>query len=293
MLQGILVRRIKCDEAKPNCHRCTSTGRKCDGYESPDQPASRSSSATPNLEIAVSVVPTRQKVPISRLLKGPVLTVDGDEQEKRTFHFFRERTVPGLCGFFGSEIWERLVLQTTFQEPALRHAVFALGSLHERFEMGDRTVFASNLDTVQGGLALRHYTQAIGHVIKRSTSKDSRSLDVCLIACILFACFEVSRTLLHHFYHDLITDGDQTMRGHIGSSVSHLMSGIRILEESMDAEDSADASTENDRITFPYIAKEKLLVQFNRLDVQVHQVSLTCFPLWQFRFLTMGRGQSC
>ena len=58
------------------------------------------------------------------------------------------------------------------------------------------------------------------------------------------------------------------------------MSGIRILEESIDAEDSADASAENDRITFPYIAKEKLLVQFNRLDVQVHQVSLTCFPLW-------------
>ena len=204
MLRGILVRRVKCDEAKPNCHRCTSTGRKCDGYESPDQTSSRSSSATPNPETAVSVVPTRPKVPISRLIKGPILTIEGDEQERRIFHFFRERTIPGLCGFFGSDIWERLVLQTTFQEPALRHAVFALGSLHERFEKGDTTVFASNLDTVQGGLALRNYTQAIGHVIKRSTSKDSRSLDVCLIACILFACFEVCRTLLQHAYHDPI-----------------------------------------------------------------------------------------
>lgn len=144
----------------------------------------------------MSIVPTRQKLPISKLVKGPVLTVGGDEQEKRTFHFFRERTIPGLCGFFDSDIWERLVLQATFQEPALRHAVFALGSLHERFEMGDMTVFASNLDIVQGGLALRQYTQAINHVINRSTSKDSRSLDVCLIACILFACFEVSKTSL-------------------------------------------------------------------------------------------------
>ena len=140
----------------------------------------------------------RHKVPISKLVKGPVLAIDGDEQERRTFHFFRERTIPGLCGFFGSDIWERLVLQTTFQEPALRHAVFALGSLHERFEIGDMTVFASNLDTVQGGLALRQYTQAINHVIKRSTSKDSRSLDVCLIACILFACFEVGEAYLQH-----------------------------------------------------------------------------------------------
>ena len=152
----------------------------------------------------MSVVPASHRVPISRLVKGPILTIDGDELEKRTFHFFRERTIPGLCGFFGSDIWERLVLQTTFQEPALRHAVLALGSLHERFEMGDRTVFASNLDTVQGGLALQHYTQAISHVIKRSSSKDSRSLDVCLIACILFACFEVGGSLLKHAYHDFI-----------------------------------------------------------------------------------------
>jgi len=26
------IRRVKCDEAKPSCQRCTSTGRKCDGY---------------------------------------------------------------------------------------------------------------------------------------------------------------------------------------------------------------------------------------------------------------------
>jgi hypothetical protein len=26
------IRRIKCDEGKPSCFRCTSTGRKCDGY---------------------------------------------------------------------------------------------------------------------------------------------------------------------------------------------------------------------------------------------------------------------
>lgn len=28
------IRRKKCDETKPECHRCTSTGRRCDGYNS-------------------------------------------------------------------------------------------------------------------------------------------------------------------------------------------------------------------------------------------------------------------
>ncbi|TQS32088.1 hypothetical protein Golomagni_07605, partial [Golovinomyces magnicellulatus] len=26
------IRRVKCDEVAPSCNRCTSTGRKCDGY---------------------------------------------------------------------------------------------------------------------------------------------------------------------------------------------------------------------------------------------------------------------
>lgn len=26
------IRKVKCDEAKPACHKCRSTGRKCDGY---------------------------------------------------------------------------------------------------------------------------------------------------------------------------------------------------------------------------------------------------------------------
>ncbi|KAL2807765.1 hypothetical protein BJX63DRAFT_60948 [Aspergillus granulosus] len=29
------IRRVKCDEGKPSCSRCVSTGRKCDGYASP------------------------------------------------------------------------------------------------------------------------------------------------------------------------------------------------------------------------------------------------------------------
>ncbi|TVY86445.1 Transcriptional regulatory protein [Lachnellula willkommii] len=34
------IRRVKCDEAKPACNRCSSTGRKCDGF--PQDPSSSS-----------------------------------------------------------------------------------------------------------------------------------------------------------------------------------------------------------------------------------------------------------
>ena len=139
--------------------------------------------------MALDIARTK-KVPIPKATNP--FTIDGDDLERRGFHFFRTRTVPQLCGFFDDDLWQRVVLQATIREPAIRHAVFGLGSLHERFEKGDLTVFASNLDKVQGGLALKQYTKAINHLITSSSPEDIRSLDVCLIASVLFACFEVS-----------------------------------------------------------------------------------------------------
>lgn len=125
------------------------------------------------------------------LVPNPAFDIPAGEQERRNFHFFRERTVPQLSGFFGSEFWEGLVPRTTHHHPAIRHGVLALGSLHERFEMGDRSIFASNLDTAQGGFALQQYNRAIQSLIKTTSTEQGRSLDICLIACVLFACFEV------------------------------------------------------------------------------------------------------
>ena len=67
-------------------------------------------------------------------------------------------------------------------------------------------------------------------------------------------------------------DRAQTLRGHYGSAISHLRSGVRILEENITKDDSADGHSEKDSISFPYVSKEKLLVLFNRLDSQVQQV---------------------
>lgn len=73
-------------------------------------------------------------------------------------------------------------------------------------------------------------------------------------------------------YHEYI-DRTQTLRGHIGSAISHLMSGVRILEESTLKDDSTEGRGGRDLVSFPYISKEKLIVLFNRLDSQVQQVS--------------------
>ena len=62
------------------------------------------------------------------------------------------------------------------------------------------------------------------------------------------------------------------MRGHHGSAISHLMSGVRILEETV--------SSENTPSSFFYTSKDKLLVLFNRLSSQVQQVSRLILPIF-------------
>lgn len=86
------------------------------------------------------------------------------------------------------------MLQVYHHEPAIRHAVIALGSLHERFEAQDRSVAGSNLDVVQGGFALEQYNHAIRQLIDPTTGSKPPAIDVCLISCILFACFEVCQS---------------------------------------------------------------------------------------------------
>lgn len=174
------VRRIKCDEGRPECVKCTSTGRKCDGYLRGNPGAGN-----------VHRRPSGADLFVSPLAVTPSLHDLGSEQERRSFHFFCSRTIIRLSGYFVAGFWNRWVLQAFHHEPAIRHAVIALGSIHERFDGGDVAVLGSNRDTSRGGFALEQYNHAIRHLLEPATQGTRPAFDVCLISCVLFACFEV------------------------------------------------------------------------------------------------------
>lgn len=91
-------------------------------------------------------------------------------------------TCPQLAGFFGSDFWETLVLRAAHHEPAVRHGLIALGSLHEHQALrpGDHATFA-----------LEQYNFAIRGLLSPSSENGRPSADICLITCVLFICFEV------------------------------------------------------------------------------------------------------
>lgn len=105
----IRIRRVKCDEAKPLCDRCTSTGRTCDGYTLPTV-SPHQHTRTENLTVALST-----NAPCSAL-------------EKRTFDFFRSRTTPCISGYFNDSVWDRFVLQVSQSEPTIRYVNSQKGS---------------------------------------------------------------------------------------------------------------------------------------------------------------------
>lgn len=83
------IRKVKCDEARPVCYRCSSTGRTCDGYETSHAPKSATRRA---------LLPSRSSSnspPINRHLSmWTNITPDLCDAERHGYQFFLINTAP-------------------------------------------------------------------------------------------------------------------------------------------------------------------------------------------------------
>lgn len=161
------VRHVKCDEAKPSCLRCTSTGRRCDGYLPP---------------------------------KSWLLTINPDNfhdgRERRSFQFFRERTGPELSRFYDESFWNNLVPQASHAQRAIKHCLIAISSFHEKLE-SVQTVSSASYQTEY---SLQQYGKAM-RLLSRAPS--TLSIEETLINCILFVWFENLQNHLKNALHHL------------------------------------------------------------------------------------------
>jgi hypothetical protein len=109
-------------------------------------------------------------------------------------------------GYFKSDFWSRILLQTTHLEPAVRHAAVSIGSVHEQFEAGNE------IDETQasGTFALQQYNTAINHLVNAAKKQEKQTADVILMSCLLFISFEM-------------------LRANFGVAFTHVKSGLKIL----------------------------------------------------------------
>lgn len=207
------IRKVKCDESRPSCHRCTSTGRICDGYGiwSGLKPGNRSVDAPKEPEIS--------SPPVSLSI------VTATAKEKQCFEWFRYRSVKKVQGIFVSRFWDTLVFQASIEEPAVLHAAIALGSIHRTAALDTELPHTNKTITKQHygeEFTLQQYIKAISYLHPRFATANETSLRVALIACVLFICLEF-------------------FRGHFQTAQTHLKNGLKLLEEVRSL--SSDATT--------------------------------------------------
>ncbi|KAI9815768.1 MAG: hypothetical protein M1827_002164 [Pycnora praestabilis] len=99
--------------------------------------------------------------------------------------------LPGISGPFHSTFWDRLVLQTFHADEAVRHAVIAVASLDRSFRMDDSYKFPSGQTRGHYNFALEHYHKALKILSTRPLSSDPEFMQIAMISCVLFICFEV------------------------------------------------------------------------------------------------------
>ncbi|CAG8408067.1 unnamed protein product [Penicillium salamii] len=170
------IRRVKCGEERPKCHRCTSTGRKCD-FETDDV-----SSAAPLTPVSL--------VPGYALSSSP----HSGQRERRAFEYYFQHAARYLSGGMNIDFWTGVVPQICRTEPAVWDAIIAISSLFEYPGQTSHFTFlgpgrqTSALNQAQKE-ALTWYSRSISG-IHSQIDRGSADPYVSLVSCVLFICVE-------------------------------------------------------------------------------------------------------
>ncbi|OIW27064.1 hypothetical protein CONLIGDRAFT_635274 [Coniochaeta ligniaria NRRL 30616] len=201
------IRKVKCDEAKPRCHRCVSTGRDCDGYRPPGTHA-RQSSATPSTLASHS-------------------GLFASAAERRSFYYFQAHACKPLAGYFNTSFWGLEIMLAAVHYEPIRHLVIALGAAYESFEDSPpETASPRELglphrekaanDSEHGmQFALQQCNQSIKQLASLSSQVPSRYKSAEATCCVLTA------SVLFIYL--------ASVRGHMAEAIQHIQSAVKVL----------------------------------------------------------------
>jgi len=133
--------------------------------------------------------------------------------------------IKDFLSFFKSDFWERVVLQVSHIEPAVKHAMLAVACVHlKRASLQSPVSYSAanqprSIERLPPGReTILHYNSAIKHMVDRlckdqkSGASPSRARDVWLICCALFVVLE-----------SMLDDNE--------TALFHMHSGLKLLQE--------------------------------------------------------------
>ncbi|KAE8419537.1 hypothetical protein BDV36DRAFT_134202 [Aspergillus pseudocaelatus] len=168
------IRKVKCDETKPQCVRCKSTGRRCTyALNQTEMRVPRGS--MPSIE---------SSYPLGDF-------VDHEWQERRAFEYYFHRAGPAIGGYLDHRFWKGVVPELCRSEPAVWDAVVAISALFEYPDpfIGPPMVFQGTTSVGKHTKAVSWYSRSMARVRQRVAYNDFNP-HVALITCVLYICIE-------------------------------------------------------------------------------------------------------
>jgi hypothetical protein len=138
--------------------------------------------------------PTTQT--IMTMYRPPSTSILFTQQEGLYFQLFQTQTASELSGYFDGVFWTQSVLREAHVQPAIKHAVVALGALYKTLEIGTESPPGSPSDHLtpldhaqpHWEVAIQEYGSALQSLIL--LPKDRSSHRARLMSSVLLACFD-------------------------------------------------------------------------------------------------------
>jgi len=172
-------RRVKCDQERPACHRCSKASQVCGGCQ---------------LELISSALAQVSHSIVISTSTTPLSAFSATQQVWQTYGFNSRKVSSGLSGAFDTDLWQRLFLKVATTELPVRLALFALGTLARHSE-SENVQHISNCLCTYCRQTLKYYDRSISSLsdyLQKTPANDS--VDLALVSCVLFTCIELYRT---------------------------------------------------------------------------------------------------
>ncbi|CRK24237.1 Transcription regulator lscL like protein [Verticillium longisporum] len=207
---------MSCDEAKPNCLKCTQTGRKCDGYTARTPSSVLVSPQTSDDE----VVGRRSPLGLAAIKAYSIpFRMPGSQRDRQLLHYFCVQGANEFAGFVPNEFWSKTALYASQNETIVRQSLIALSALHLDLSGSGCSSSSSSSGHPVGDATLRQYGKALRSLQTRITRSGDgtcagrfETAKTALICCVLFYCFE-------------------SALGDVPAALNHLDNGLRLMNK--------------------------------------------------------------
>jgi len=171
-----------------------------------------------------------------------VLGEDREQYALSNFYSWTERRFPSKLVFPFQHL-------SVIRDPAIRHAMVAIGVLHERNKNISEIYKGQSLE------AMEHYGKALHILLSPQPGATENKIHVSLLTCVLFVCLE-------------------TLHGRHSSTLSPLRSGYKLFQEAK-KKNTLDSTSFASQSTFRslFVRLSCQITDFNRADCE-HLVGL-------------------